>query len=241
MAFDLLPGRVGIQGSQVVRQDLGQAGRIEASQKELFVIKGGGDGPAIRDQISALQSRLDTLEADDDERDEVRLRLTRLSGNAGILKIGAHTKAERNVLHQKAEQGIKALAATLAEGVLPGGGIAYVRAAAKINPDQASHPDERMGMAALKQALPAPFFRILQNAHIPAPAVILNDVLASGADNVYDVMQGRICSARDSRVMDATKIIRQVLETAASGAIMALSVDVTVLKRRPVTNENYEP
>ena len=237
----LLGEEVGRPLTSIKPQDLGRAGRIEAGQNELFVIQGGGNGPAIRDKISALQARLNTLEADDAERDAAQMRLTRLSGNAGILKIGAHTKAERNVLRQKAEQGIKTLAATLAEGVLPGGGIAYVQAAAKINPGQANHPDEQMGMAAVKQALSAPFFRILQNAHVPAPAVILNDVLASGEGNVYDVMQERVCSARDSGVMDAAKIVRQVLETAASGAMMALSVDVTVLKRRPVTNVNYEP
>jgi chaperonin GroEL len=237
----LLGEEVGRPLASIKPQDLGHAGRIEAGQNELFVIQGGGDGPAIREQISAWQTRLDALEADAEEREEVQLRLTRLSGNAGILKIGAHTKAERDVLRQKAEQGLKVLAATLAEGALPGGGIAYVRAAAQINPDQADHPDERMGMIALKQALSAPFFRILQNAHVPAPGVILNDVLNCGPDAVYDVIRGQICSARDSGVLDAAKIVRQVLETAASGAMMALSVDVTVLKRRPVTNVNYEP
>lgn len=237
----LLGEAMGRPLSSVKPQDLGRAGRIEASSKELFVVKGEGDKQAIRNQIVALQAQLDALEADDEGREALQMRLTRLSGNAGILKLGAHTKAEQNVLRQKAEQGIKVLAATLAEGVLPGGGIAYVRAAAQIDPDQADTPDERMGMMALKQALSAPFFRILQNAHVPAPAVVLNAVLEAGADRVYDVIHDTICPARDAGLMDAAKIARQVLETAASGAVMALSVDVTVLKRRPVTNVNYEP
>ena len=237
----LLGEEVGRPLGSVTLKDLGQAGRIEASQKDLFVINGGGNQRAIREQISTLQARLERIEADADERDALRRRLTRLSGSAGVLKIGAYTKPERTVLRQKAEQGIKALAATGAEGVLPGGGIAYVRAGAQIDPEQAVHPEERLGLMALKQALSAPFFRILQNAHHQAPAVILNRVLEAGDDAVFDVVHNKVCAARECGVMDAAKIARRVLETAASGAMMALSVDVTVLKRRPVTNVNYEP
>lgn len=192
------------------------------------------------------------MPADDEDRDELQMRLTRLSGNAGLLQVGAPTKAERDVLRQKAEQGIKVLAATMAEGVLPGGGVAYARAAAQIDPDRAASPDERLGMIAVKNALPAPFFQIIRNAHgstglgtdgvgVKAPAVILDQVLEAGEGYVYDVVREDICAGRTAGVMDAAGIARLVLETAASGAMMALSVDVTVLKKRPVTNVSYEP
>jgi chaperonin GroEL len=222
-------------------QDLGWAGRIEADKKELFVVNGRGDRRAIRERITAWQGRLNTLLADAPEREALRRRLTRLSGSAGILKIGAHTKPERAVLRQKAEQGIKVLAATLVEGVVPGGGVAYIRAATRLEPHGVADPDERLGWLAVKQALSAPFFRILQNGHVPAPAVILNRLLAAGPDQVYDVVQGKLTSAREAGILDAAQIARRVLESAASGALMALSVDVTVLKRRPVTNVDYEP
>ena len=74
-----------------------------------------------------------------------------------------------------------------------------------------------------------------------APPVILNHVLEAGEGCVYDVVHNNIRAARTAGVMDAARIARQVLETAASGAMMALSVDVTVLKKRPVTNVSYEP
>jgi chaperonin GroEL len=168
-------------------------------------------------------------------------RLARFSGSAGVLKIGARTKAERQVLHSKAEQGLKVALATLAEGVLPGGGIAFVWAAQTIEVDTAVNEDERMGLIATKKALEAPFYRIFENAKKPAAAVALQRVLAAGEGHVYDVLREAIEPAQEAGVMDAAKVLRRVLETAASGAEMALSVDVTVLKKRPMTNFSYEP
>jgi chaperonin GroEL len=131
--------------------------------------------------------------------------------------------------------------AALEEGVLPGGGIAFVRAAQAIEVESAVHDDERMGLIATKKALEAPFYRIFHNAKKPAAAVALHDCLAAGDGYVYDVLRETIQPAREAGVMDAAKVLRRVLETAASGAEMALSVDVTVLKKRPVTNVSYEP
>ena len=248
----LLGEDVGRPLESVKAEDLGRAGRIEVDKEALFVVDGGGDERALRERISAWQGRLDSLPADDDDRDELQMRLTRLSGSAGLLKVGAPTKAERDVLRQKAEQGISVLAATMAEGVLPGGGVAYARAATRIDPDRAASPDEQLGMIAVKNALPAPFLQIIRNAQgsagsgtdgssAKAPGVILEQALEAGEGYVYDVVREDVCSARTAGVMDAAGIARQVLETAASGAMMALSVDVTVLKKRPVTNVSYEP
>ena len=227
--------------SKITAADLGQAKRVEADKEDLFVILGSGEGRAIREQIQTFQAQIDRMEPGDETRQKLQIRLARLSGSAGILKIGAQTKPERTVLRQKAEQGIKALAAALAEGIVPGGGVAYAQAALAVDPDTAVNPDERMGMLAVKEALKAPFFRILENSHIRAPALPLHDILETGGDSIFDIVSGEIRDAKEAGVMDAAQTVRMALEMAASGAKMALSVDVTVLKRRPVTNVNYEP
>ncbi|MEM7112628.1 MAG: TCP-1/cpn60 chaperonin family protein [Chloroflexota bacterium] len=238
----LLGETMGRPLSSIKLADLGQTRRVEADKENLFVIQGRGNQRAIREQIENLQTRLDNLDPDEtDERAVLQKRLARFSGSAGILKVGALTKAERTVLKQNAEQGIKALAATMSEGVLPGGGIAYVRAAEAIDPETAVHPEEQMGMIAVKRALEAPFYRLLTNAAIPAPAVVLHDVLAASPDAVFDIVSNTIQPAHEVGIMDAAKILRRALETASSSAEMALSVDVTVLRRRPVTNVDYEP
>ena len=227
--------------SSVTLADLGTAKRAESDKNGLHVIGGGGDKRAIREAIEALQTQLNNLDTRAEEREDLQKRLARFSGSSGVLKIGARTKAERQVLHRKAEQGIKAVAATLEGGVLPGGGIAYVRAAEKINPTASAEIDVQMGMRAVKVALTAPFYRIFENAKRPAPAVALQDVLAAGNDYVFDILRDCIEPAKEAGVMDAAKVLRRALETAASGAEMALSVDVTVLKKNPRTNVGYEP
>jgi chaperonin GroEL len=237
----LLGEMVGRPLHTVTLADLGKAKRVESDKNGLYVVQGGGDKRVIREEIAALQAQLAAMPADDDEREGLQKRLARFSGSAGVLKIGALTKPERTVRHQKAEQGLKVALATLAEGVLPGGGIALVRAGEAIDVETAVNDDERMGMIATKKALAAPFYRIFANAKKPAAAVALQDVLAAGEEAVYDVVWERIEPARQAGVMDALKVVRRVLETAASGAEMALSVDVTVLKKRPVTNVGYEP
>ncbi len=225
----------------ITAADLGRAKRAEAGKDDLFVIKGGGDSRSVRQAIVALQSQLQQTEPDDENRADLQRRLARLSGSVGILKIGALSKPERDVLRQKAEQAIKSLAATLDEGVVVGGGMAFALAGEQVDISTAADADVAMGMLAVKKALTAPFFRILENAAIPAPAVALHETLQAGPGYVYDVMQHRQRDARQAGVMDAAKVARVVLEAAASEAKMALSVDVTVLKKKPRTNVSYEP
>ena len=93
----------------------------------------------------------------------------------------------------------------------------------------------------MKNALPAPFYRICENGKKPAPAVALQQVMAAGDGYVFDILRDCIEPAQAAGVMDATKVLCRALETAASGAEMALSVDVTILKKTPRTNLGYEP
>ena len=238
---EILGGVAGRPLSSVTLEDLGSAKRVESDKNGLHVIGGGGDKRAIRDEIEALQTQLNNLDARAEEREELQKRLARFSGSSGVLKIGARTKAERQVLRRKAEQGIKAVAATLEGGVLPGGGIAYALAAEKIDPTSATEIEVQMGMRAVKNALPAPFYRICENGKKPAPAVALQQVMAAGDSYVFDILRDCIEPAQEAGVMDATKVLCRALETAASGAEMALSVDVTILKKTPRTNLGYEP
>lgn len=234
---------VGRPLNTVTTTDLGHVKRAEADKNGLFVVQTQSRGSVIRHEITALQTQLDALDPDDEEgRGTLQKRLARLSGSAGVLKVGALTKPARDVLHQNAEQGIKAVAAALEEGVLPGGGVAFARAAQQIDLDSASSDDERMGMLAVKRALEAPFHRLLSNAGVEATAVYLHDILATNDTHlVYDILSHSLRPAAEAGVLDAAKVMRRALETAASSAEMALSVDVTILKRRPVTNVDYEP
>lgn len=221
-------------------EDLGRARRVEVGADGLLVAGGGGDPGQVRARIGILEGQLASLPFDDERRPQLEQRIGRLAGCAAVLKIGARTKPERQVLHAKAEQGLKALRATLEEGVLPGGGVAFLRAIPAVkSAAEAARNDEKFGFRAVTQALEAPFRRILHNAQIPNPGVILEEILAAEHEVVYDVVRKQFALAEEAGMLDPARVMRVALETAASGAAMALSTDTIVLKRRPRTS--YEP
>jgi chaperonin GroEL len=222
----------------ILASDLGRARRVEAGPEDLFVVSGRGSPEAVRQQIEALVQQAGEGTDEADERDEVRQRLARLAGSAAVLKIGAATDAERALLHQASEKGIRALVAAAAEGVVPGGGIAYLHCIPAVR-QVAAPGDERLGVQAVARALEAPFRRILANARVEAPGLIQAEVLGRGTGWVYDVLHGEIARAAPAGILDPARVLRVALEAAASGAATCLSVDTLVLRRQPPVS--HEP
>ena len=217
---------------EITARDLGFARRIEASKEELIVAGGNGDRDRIRERIEILQQRTKTLEVIDDEWSELQMRLARLSGTAAVLNVGAPTPAERDVLYLKAEKGLKALNVAVRDGVLTGGGIAYIECTPSLD-NLSSDGDEKLGVQAVARALSAPFFRILLNAGVDAPGPILGDLQRRGSGYTYDVSRREIVHGFQTGLLDAATVLRAALETAASGAAQALTTDTIVLHRMP--------
>lgn len=221
-------------------EDLGQARRAEAGSESLLVVGGKGDPDRVFEQIETLYSRLEALPFGEADRSELEMRIGRLADKMCILKVGAYTQVGRDYLHQRAEQGIKVVRAAYEEGVLPGGGAAYLHcipAVAEKIPGLAE--DEALGVRAVAKALEAPTGRILQNAGVQAPGVILADLRQNGPGYCYDVLRGDLVEARTGGILDAARVVRVALETAVSGAAMALSTGTLVLKKNPKVS--YEP
>lgn len=219
--------------------DMGSARRVEANAEYLRVSGGNGDPELVREQLNALQKYLSSLAFDDSQVAELKMRIGRLSGRMGILKIGAHTQNERDVLQQKAQQGIYALQAALDSGVLPGGGTAYLHCIAPVEELESADEDEYMGVRAVARALRKPFEQLLQNASESNSGRFAHEIMEGSPGLVYDILERKNRPATDSGVLDAAQTLIVSLETASSGAQMALSTDVLVLKRKPKIS--YEP
>lgn len=219
--------------------DMGSAQRVEADKDYLLVTGGKGDPALIHEQINALQKYLGSLTYDDKQTPEKKMRLGRLSGSLGILKVGAYTQNARDILYQKAQQGVYALQAALDSGVLPGGGTAYLHCIAPIEKMESSDEDECMGYRALVYALRRPFEQLLQNAGEINTGRSAHEILMASPGLVYDIQKRKISLARESGVLDAAQTLIVSLETASSGAQMALSTEVLILKRKP--RISYEP
>lgn len=225
--------------SAIKPADMGSAQRAEANSESLVVTGGKGDLALLEDQIHVLDRYLSNLDFDDKNRQEVKMRLGRLSGSSGILKVGAYSQNERDVLYQKAEKGIQALYSAQQAGILPGGGTAFLHCIPVVEKAKCADEDERMGYQAVARALSRPFEQLLKNAGETHSGRLAHEITGAAPGLVFDLYQKKICPAEEAGVLDAAQTLSVSLETASSGAQMALSTDVLVLKRNP--RISYEP
>jgi chaperonin GroEL len=226
--------------ASVTAADLGHARRAEATAEELVISGGAGEEQARQAIIAQLRARLAALSETEDERDLLRLRLARLSGGVGVLKIGAYTDYERKLVHQRAERAIRALAIATNEGIAPGGGAAYLEAIPAVEAlAESLDGDERAGARIVARALEAPFRRIVANRGVTTPAAALAAWRGAGPGYIYDALADRVVTAAETGVYDPAGVLRVALETAASGAMVALTVAVMVLHRNPA--QSLEP
>jgi chaperonin GroEL len=226
--------------SGLTPDDVGGARRAEASADDLLITGGAGDPARRRARVDGLRTQLAALGDKAEGQDRLRLRLARLAGGVGVLKVGAHTSAERQALTQKVEKAIRALRIAMVEGVVPGGGAAYLPAAdAARAMAETLEGDERQGALILSRALEGPFRRIVRNRGVTVPATALAEVRRCGPGYAYDALTDRVVPASAAGVLDPAGVLRVALEAAVSGAMSALTVAVMVFHRRP--SEALEP
>lgn len=235
----LLDPHAGRRLTSIQPEDLGKVRRAEANEEFLLVSGGKSDPLALQEHLDALHTYLGDLAFDDNEIPDIKMRLGRLAGKMGILKIGAYTQSERDILHQKALQGVHALEATLKGGILPGGGTAYLHCIPFVEAMQSEDEEERMGYRAVARALRRPFEQLLHNAKIPYPGSMAHEITQAKPGLVFDTQQRKIRPAEECGVLDAAQTLMVSLETASSGAQLALSTDVLILKRKP--RISYQP
>jgi chaperonin GroEL len=219
--------------------DLGSAQRVEFGNKGVAIVANPGEREAVQVEIAQLRTRIAELPMDDDDRPKLAKRLAGLASGVARLKVGAYSKPERALLADQAERALKVLSAAQHNGVVAGGGAAYchciqhIRAAAEAV-DRT--PEEIMGFKLVADALSAPMRQILHNAGVSAPAVPLYHIEEQGAPATFDALSGQIVDANTAGILDSTDVLILALETAVSGALMALTTDKIVYHREPETS-----
>ena len=218
--------------------DLGTARRVEADAKEVIVVADAKHSLAIREQMATLRGRLEAMPKGDEEgTEELRYRLARLSGKVATLKIGASTKTERDAMLQKARRGLRALPIALREGKAPGGGVAYLNCIPAVLQVRKEVDGEAVwGVDILARALEEPFRRIAHNAGVSSPVAVLDEAQRRGKEFGLDAVRGQIVDMEKNGILDAAGVLREALQTAVSGAVMALTTEAIVHKRKPETS-----
>ncbi|MBC8160573.1 MAG: hypothetical protein H7Z42_05065, partial [Roseiflexaceae bacterium] len=221
----------------------GRARTVLLTREYLTVMGGAGDKEAIRTRIGELRGFSNRLKREDAQWKQTRQRIAKLSGGVGILKIGAHTARERDLKKEQATKALQVLEAALIEGVVPGGGVAYLACIPVVRQLQQQEPNDQIaqGMALVAEALAAPFLQIVRNHGGMHPPIALAEVQQRGPGHGFDAIVGDYADMRASGVVDCLRIARSALESAASAAAMVLTTGVVVLSSAKKRNMSMRP
>lgn len=214
--------------------DLGFARRVTANNEDFTLTQGNGDQDTINIQVAELITQMHALPKGDKNIPVIESRIARLGKKAGLLKIGAHSKTERQFLIDASKKGAQAVKLAAQGGVVPGGGTAFLHCIDAVSAEtERLVGDQKSGGRVMQKALAAPFKRILTNRGIPVPEFPMEQVLAQPPGMVFDVMKGELVNGELAGLLDPAEVAIEALRSAVSGALMALSVEAIVLHKNP--------
>ncbi|MDO8462740.1 MAG: chaperonin GroEL [bacterium] len=216
---------VGLKLDSVNIADLGQARRVVANKETTTIVEGRGEPAAIADRVAAIKRELDQSDSDFD-REKLQERLAKLAGGVGVIKVGASTETEMKEKKARIEDAVQATKAAAEEGVVPGGGVALIRAASALGTVQAVG-DEQVGISILRRALEAPLKKIAENAGKDG-AVVAEEVKRRTGNEGYNAAEDRYEDLVVAGIIDPTKVTRTALQNAASIAALFLTTEAVV-------------
>ena len=222
---------VGRKLDSVTVQDLGRARRIVATKEDTTFVDGAGAEDAIQGRIKQIKAQIDETTSDFD-REKLQERLAKLSGGVAILKVGAATEIELKEKKQRTEDALSATRSAVEEGIVPGGGLALIRARAALDTLKLSG-DEATGVNVLKRALETPLKLIAENTGVSGEVILAESVKGKG-DWGYDAEVGDFTHLLERGIMDPAKVTRAAIENASSVAAMVLTTEslITDIKEK---------
>lgn len=222
---------VGLAVEKLTLADLGSAHRVVANHKTTTMIGGGGSAEAIEGRCRELRRQIDDATSDYD-REKLEERLAKLAGGVAVIRVGAPSEAEMKARKSAFEDAISATRAAAEEGVVPGGGLALLRAISVLEEEaEGAEGDERTGILIVKRALEVPARQIAENSAADGGVVV--DRMRSGSGSFgFDAARGEYGDLLEAGIIDATKVVRVALENAVSVAGTLLLVEATMTEVR---------
>ncbi|NUT90076.1 chaperonin GroEL [Pseudomonas corrugata] len=218
---------LGITLEQVELQQLGRAHRVVVSKDSTSLIGGAGTREAIDARLQHIRAQMAATTSDYD-REKLQERLARLSGGVAVIRVGAPSEAEMKARKDALDDAISATRAAIAEGIVPGGGLALLKAVTSIAAEEARHEgDVRTGLQILRRALEAPARRIAENSAVDAGVVVAR-MLAEPGNIGFDAAANTYVDMYEAGIIDPTKVVRIALENAVSVASILLLTEATI-------------
>ncbi len=215
---------------------LGRADKVSIDKENTTIVNGAGDKEAIEKRVGQIRKQMETTTSDYD-REKLQERLAKLAGGVAVLYIGAATEVEMKEKKDRVDDALSATRAAVEEGIVPGGGVAYLRAIEELKSIKGENDDETTGIAIVARAIEEPLRQIVENAGIEGSIVIQN-VKAGKDDFGFNARTDKYENLYSTGVIDPTKVTRIALENAASVAGMFLTTECVLAEKK---EENPAP
>ena len=222
----VISDETGMQLEKATLEELGNAQRIEVRKEASVIIGGAGKQADIEARVALLRKQADEATSDYD-REKLQERVAKLAGGVAVIKVGAATEVEMKEKKDRVDDALHATRAAVEEGIVPGGGVALLRARTAIHGLKGANADQDAGIRIVLRALEAPLRAIVTNAG-DEPSVIVAQVLEGKGNHGYDAATGNYGDLVELGVIDPTKVTRPALQTAASIAGLILTTDAPV-------------
>ena len=230
---------IGIKLESLDLTQLGHAQRVVVDREKTTIIGGAGDKKAIEGRKQQLRQRIEKATSDWD-REKLEERLAKLSGGVAVIRVGAPSEAEMKSRKEALDDAIAATKAAVAEGIVPGAGLALLRAIDAIEREEAAHEgDERTGLQILRRALEAPTRQLAENSGVDG-GVVVNEMRRGTGTRGFDAARKEYVDLVETGIIDPTKVVRVGLENAVSAASLLLLTEAT-LTEVPETKEERVP
>lgn len=217
---------VGLALEKVTLEDLGTAKRISISKEETTVIDGAGNAKEISERVEQIRSQIEETSSDYD-KEKLQERVAKLAGGVAVIKVGAATEVEMKEKKARVEDALHATRAAVEEGVVPGGGVALIRALQTLGELDAVNHDQEVGINLAKRAMEEPLRQIVSNAG-GEPSVVVNEVANGKANYGYNAATGEYGDMIKMGILDPTKVTRTALQNAASVAGLMITTEAMV-------------
>jgi chaperonin GroEL len=218
---------LGIKLESVELTHLGRCAKVEVNKDSTTLIEGAGDTKAIQTRVQQIRTQIENTESEYD-REKFQERLAKLTGGVAIISVGAATEAEMKQTKARMEDALHATRAAVEEGILPGGGVAYLRAIESVKGVKAKG-DEKIGVAIVARALEAPIRQIAENCGLDG-SVVADEVLNKPTNTGYDARAGKYVDMFKEGIIDPAKVVRSALQNASSIAALMLTTQVLVTR-----------
>jgi chaperonin GroEL len=222
----VISDEVGLQLEKAGLDDLGEAKKVVIEKENSTIIGGAGKGADIKARVESIRAQAEEATSDYD-KEKLQERVAKLSGGVAVIKVGAATEIEMKEKKARVEDALHATRAAVEEGVVPGGGVALIRAQKALDKLEGSNEDQTVGIRILSRSIEEPLRQIVENAGEDA-AVVLNQVKGGKGAYGYNAGTGEYGDMIDAGILDPAKVTRLALQNAASVAGLLLTTEVMI-------------